>query len=184
MSTHLFDILQNRFVKEVFIDNEYPMAEGIVVDIGALNGEFCLYNYAHATKIIAVEPLDNAKELQEKVREYRLEKMSVYHVALSDHVGTVYMNNFIDNGGSLVVMNETKFMVPCITLNKLMELENIDHIDFLKIDIEGYEHSIFNDPDFPWDKVKAICGEHLSSDTMNHHGFFLSPKHRQYFVHN
>jgi FkbM family methyltransferase len=172
---HLYDILQDRFVREVFVGDTYPQSKGVVLDVGALNGEYSLYTYSVADKIICVEPNPKpAQELSAKVEEYGLAKIHVYEYALSCNNDGAFINRTDAEGGNVTTDNPDDLPVKSITLNKIMELEGIDHIDMLKIDIEGHEQAIFSDPDFPWSKVDAICGEHVTLDQLKDHGFIKS----------
>jgi hypothetical protein len=57
-----------------------------------------------------------------------------------------------------------------ITFKKLINLYNLDKIDFLKTDCEGGEYSIFNDDNFEYiqNNVKKIVGEwHLATPELN-----------------
>ena len=159
---HLYDILKDRFVHEVFVQDTYPQSKGVVFDVGALNGEYALYTYNMADRIICIEPNPGpAIELAAKVKEYNLKKIKVYQVALSWCDGDAYLNRTDAEGGNVLTADPTGFEVKTLTLRTIIKLERIDHVDMLKIDIEGHEHAIFSDPDFPFDKVDAICGEHI-----------------------
>jgi 2-O-methyltransferase len=72
-----------------------------------------------------------------------------YPYALTTHIGTT--NFYIDthnNGASSIgypvewnqdEFDKTPIQVPCITLNKWAEIYDVDHIDFMWLDMEGHE---------------------------------------------
>jgi FkbM family methyltransferase len=174
---HLYDILEDRFARDIFVRDEYPQATGVVLDIGALNGEFALYTYNTADRIICLEPEPRAYErLSFKVDEYDLNKIKVYDYALDWQNDGAWINDTSVEGGTILRDGppHNDIRVKTITLRKLMELEKINIIDFLKIDIEGYEHQLFIH-DFPWDKIKHMCGEHIDLKDVQSYGFERDP---------
>jgi FkbM family methyltransferase len=119
--SHLYDILQGRFVKEVFVEGEYLIGTGIVFDVGALNGEYALYTYNTADRIICIEANPTpAKELAAKVSEYGLTKIKVYQCALSDTNGDVHLGNLTTEGGCIVTDSDRDIIVPALTLVEIM----------------------------------------------------------------
>jgi FkbM family methyltransferase len=174
---HLYDILENRFVKEIYLANEYPKSEGVVIDVGALNGEYALYTYNTASRIICIEPNPQpAIDLAAKVKEYGLSKITVVQAALTKMCGEGYISNTDVPGGNVITDHRDGIVVKFITLEKLMEEQKIERIDMLKLDIEGHEHELFLDPQFPWSKIKYMCGEHIDIKDVREHGFEYSDK--------
>lgn len=76
-----------------------------------------------------------------------------FRSALSDH----------DTGrGSLIPYSEglKSIRVPCLTLADVFHKENIDAVDFLKVDCEGSEEEIFyNTPEEILSKISSITVE-------------------------
>ena len=58
--------------------------------------------------------------------------------------------------------------VPCLTLDTFLDSENIDHLDLMKVDVEGHEMNILRS--YSW-RVKPsiikIEHKHLSGDTLD-----------------
>lgn len=176
------DIPEERFFKELFEKNEYESVldrkADIVVDVGACAGEFSAYIYDKAKTIYAIEPYSKAyKELENNIKEFGLTKIKPFRVALSDYVGTGELANDVARGANTMVdiHGETE-KVPVTTLATFMKEQAIDHIDILKIDIEGAEFLVFGSEDFKdvASKIRFIIGEHmygLPGETLKGLGF-------------
>ena len=123
----------------------------IVVDIGGQIGTFTVMAAWKANKghVYTFEPTSlNFPMLQENVAINNLTNVTLYKKAVSDTNGIAYMHLSSDNTGGHSLSWKTdekqqKEAVPTITLATLMEDNEIDHIDFLKMDCEGAEYDIF-----------------------------------------
>lgn len=169
-----------RFFKEVFVDEEYKSAldikADVVVDVGALAGEFCAYIYPKAKVIYAIEPFpDHYKELVENIQEFNLTKIKPFNIALSDTNDFQSLKTNKARGGHNLSPGEDENLVQTKTLAVFMQEQNIKHIDILKIDIEGGEQYVFGSEDFAdvADKISFIIGEHLEGqrDRLKSFGF-------------
>jgi FkbM family methyltransferase len=60
------------------------------------------------------------------------------HVDTDEHMGEKLLD-IPDN----IRFNHAKITVPAMTLDSYISKNNIDHIDFLKIDVEGHEANVF-----------------------------------------
>ena len=58
--------------------------------------------------------------------------------------------------------------VRCLTLNDLIEEHNLDHIDLLQLDVEGYEYEILNAPDYPDIPIRFVNYESVLLQQNNH----------------
>jgi FkbM family methyltransferase len=105
--------------------------------------------------VISVEAdIDNFTAAKLNFEEYEKNtgrKIELIHAAVwSDNNGVEF---FMDSGmGSAVSCysgeRETKAKIQSYTLSSLAELYNLEHVDFIKCDIEGAETVIFNDSIF------------------------------------
>lgn len=175
-----------RFFKELFDKDEYAAVKGkkadIVFDIGACAGEFVAYIYPDAGKIYAFEASPKQfEELVGNIEEFNLSKVIPIPLALS---GNNELQKFTVNenrGGNLLRDNgeEETIDAQCITLAQYMKLNNIPHIDILKIDIEGGEKAVFEAEDFKdvAGKITCIIGEHLSGQISLLEGYGFAAKH-------
>lgn len=119
--------------------------DGIVVDIGAKKGNFSAYvSKKGANTIISVEPyIDNFNILKKN----RPLNSILYHRMISDISNTYYLQN-----------NER---VKTISLNDIIQENNLSCIDVLYIDMEGLEFDILNKiPDYLFDNIKSIVFEY------------------------
>lgn len=174
------DIPGERFFEELFTNNEYEPARNVkcnvVLDIGALAGEFCAYMYDKADIIYALEPFTPYfNELSDNVHEFNLTKIKPFKLALGDRNGKQWYKEEFRGGGRLIDTEGTE-QVEVKTLAEFMKSENIDHINVLKIDIEGGEKAVFSASDFDEvaGKIDFIIGEHQSEmSKIERHGFKL-----------
>jgi FkbM family methyltransferase len=166
LSSHNHDI---RTVFVVFVKKEYMKIErdSIILDIGANIGAFSLFACQYKPKIIyAVEPaLESFKTLQRNIILNNLENIIKPYwnfIATTDDLeaefpvkSSPYNKLFSPKEGEEVAR------VSSLTINKLIEANNIDKVDYLKIDCEGCEYDIFfNMDDATFDKINNIVMEY------------------------
>lgn len=128
---------------------DYTKENDIVVDIGAHIGSESLILGSKLTqgKIISFEPTTSIyQELKTNILLNGYEKnIHCENQAVSDHSGYI---TFYESGTS-----ETNSLGPksdampvktvCTTLDTYTKKNNIDHINLLKIDVEGFENLVF-----------------------------------------
>ena len=160
-----------RFFQELFEAKEYePLLErkaDVVLDVGACAGEFAAYIYDKAGKIYCFEPFSkHYEELEENVKEFELDKIRPYRLAIGDIKGLARLTtNDFRGGNKLTEAIENTELVPVTTLKQFLLNNNIDHVDILKIDIEGGEYKVFTAKEFAEvaPKIDVIIGEHLNN---------------------
>jgi len=174
----------DRFYKEVFEQTIYEQilnakSRDVIVDAGALAGEFAFWMLAHgAKKVYAIEPfLQHYEELVENIKLVGAEDQVIpFQIALA---GENSQRSIKDNGrGGNVLINydETKQPIEGVTLATFMQQNKIKRINILKIDVENAELEIFSASDFETvaDKIDCIIGEHfdvLDDVFINKYGF-------------
>ena len=173
--------VDDRFFYEIFTQEVYKRARDIgqvdtVLDIGALAGEFSFYIYDHAKQIYTIEAEPKGyKELENNVKEFKLDKIKPFHLALSDTNDNVHIRIRKERGAHFIVKDqaEDSVEIKCRTLNTFLEENKIKLVDILKIDIENGEDKVFSSPDIDkaLKKVKFIIGEHGNLDLLTAHGF-------------
>lgn len=139
---------------EVYKDRVYsPFLEGrkdlTILDIGAHVGVTAVYFSRFAKKVISVEPSkDHFEALLLNTKDLPVE---AHNCAIAEKDGTMpFYGN--DNKTMLSLMPQVADMkykpleIPTMTLNTL--LKDIDHVDFMKLDVEGKEQDIVQSEDF------------------------------------
>ena len=136
--------LLNHFIKNQLLKT--------VFDVGANIGDYTsliVCSKQKDAKIYAFDPKDgNIEHL--KQRFGREESVSVIAKALSDHDGKIDFYQHIDpaeSGSDSVYDMSTigyfskrnKISVPCTTIDNFSAENHIDHINLIKIDVEGHE---------------------------------------------
>lgn len=148
---------QNLYLKEGYEPElrkclEAELVPGMTfVDIGANEGFFSVVaanKIKPNGRLIAVEPQSRLHGVIAKNLELNqlLENAIVMRCALSDTVCTSKINLAPDvNTGASGLQNPFRYRVkteicPVLTLSKLLESFNLEKVDLMKIDIEGFEY--------------------------------------------
>ena len=173
----------DRFYEEAFVYDMYGPVRKLgplntVIDLGALAGEFSFWIYDQAEKIYAIEPTKSQyEELVDNVRAFDAPKIHSCRLAISDQARKGHMIDQV-RGGQVLSSDATLTPddVDVITLNMFMQRHKIEHVDVLKVDIEGGEKQTFDSPDFAEIayKIDYIIGEHVESasgQTLGQYGF-------------
>ncbi|MTJ52441.1 FkbM family methyltransferase [Anabaena sp. UHCC 0253] len=145
---------QDWFEKEMEFWRNYIKPGMTVIDVGANVG---VYTFSAALKVgktgrvLAIEPFSGCVRcLQETCKINELPWVKVCAGAASDKNSTVKLLlhsanelNEIISGEAAADMPSGSFEeVPCFTLDSLIEQENIQQVDFLKMDAEGHEMAV------------------------------------------
>ena len=160
--------------RQLFDRDEFALLQrrlkpgGVFVDIGANAGIYSFW--AHRCmqgrgRILAVEPdPEMRRRLVFNAATNGLSDIDVCPVALSDHEGTAELQvnprqrgqNTLDVGEAQRAGGERQSLtVPLTTLLALLQAKGVDHVDVLKIDIEGHEppvlrHFLTHAPESMW----------------------------------
>jgi FkbM family methyltransferase len=146
---------QGDFVSDLFntptFNTVYPWllskSYGTFIDIGAHIGTTTIHAAPFYKNLIAFEPcLDNFAILKKNVSENNITNVKLYDKAVSDVCGfaTFYMSESAHTGGNSLIKKANLTVsteVETVTLDHVFSSELYDYpkIDFIKIDIEGYE---------------------------------------------
>lgn len=143
--------------REIIISQVYsfscPSARPLIIDCGSNVGMSVLFfkKLFPKARVIGVEPDPDAfRMLEENVKNNRLADVTLYNKAVTDKEGTVsfYMNpdNPGDLGMSMIEQGHLpkELVVPAMRLSNLIANE---HVDFLKLDIEGAETEVIDELD-------------------------------------
>lgn len=161
---------------------EYPLSIGlhdVVVDIGAHKGYFTVYASSRASqgKIFAFEPFpSNYKLLKKNLEINNCKNVKCYQLGIGGDKAKkrLYLGTNMGQGNSILKNQFNNFGkckvidISAIRLQDIFTYCKIDHIDFLKMDIEGAEYEIFlHTPSNIFSKIKFISMEYHNVNNMN-----------------
>lgn len=161
---------------------EYPLSIGlndIVVDIGAHKGYFTIYasHKASQGKIFAFEPFpSNYGLLKKNLKINNCKNVECYQLGIGRAKAKeqLYLGTNMGQGNSILKNQYNNFGkckiidISVIRLQDIFTYCKIDHIDFLKMDIEGAEYDIFTHTSSRiFSKIKFISMEYHNVNNMN-----------------
>jgi FkbM family methyltransferase len=153
MQTDLSKWIERSIYLGVFEPDETSLIKGVlrpgmtVVDVGANVGYYSLMAARSGARAFAFEPSPYAAgRLRETVRANALEQVEVLEAALGDEEGSAPIfisNDATKTSPSMVANDETSpKQIPVTTLDRFLGERNIDRVDLLKIDVEGFEPNV------------------------------------------
>lgn len=124
------------------IRKQLPM-NMVFVDVGGNIGTFLWQFTFKCRQAFVFEPIPRLNNVIKNSAEYnRDKKVTLITKAVGDAPGNVRM---LDNNNSSVVSKDNNAAVLDITVTTLdNELLQLDRIDFIKVDVEGYEMRVLN----------------------------------------
>ena len=146
---------------------------GVFVDVGANVGTYAMVLARHvgtSGKVIAIEPhpVTHARLAFNRAASH-FTQVRLVAAAAGPNDGELMIETDSDNlGASHIVSGEARgnaIKVPALRLQRILGEAGVDHVDALKIDVEGFEDRVltgfFRDaPDSLW--PRAVVIEHLS----------------------
>jgi FkbM family methyltransferase len=138
--------MEERTTRDLYIWGSTLHRGDTVLDVGAgIGGEVPTFSkeVGDTGRVIAIEahPVTFGF-LKRNVRANRIDNVSVHQAAVTGAEGTVAIANDLDDhiGNSIVMENNAGSVdVPAVTLDGLIDSENIDSVALLKMNIEGAE---------------------------------------------
>jgi FkbM family methyltransferase len=136
-------------------------AGNVAFDVGANVGEYSVLLSRHCGntgRVWAFEPVpDTYWRLRETLALNRCGNVTPVQAAVCDKAGTVRMNLFEPQYSAWNTLGMPKMLtpegnrvspassvdVPSYTLDEFCHSEKIERINFLKVDVEGFEHTVF-----------------------------------------
>lgn len=176
-----------RIVAKLFITNNIPLTT--IIDAGANIGLTSIFFKAHFpdAKIIALEPFDSTfRKLNDHIHRNDLADVTTVKKGLWGYCTYLHSDTSRLEWGYRLhePSGNVNASFEVITISDIMNQYKLEFIDFLKIDIEGGEVSVFsNESNMDWlNKVKVIaieihdeykCRTHIEN-TLIKFGFILS----------
>jgi FkbM family methyltransferase len=172
---------------EIFLREEYgSVPDGAtILDVGASIGTFSVYagTGARAVRIFSYEPMPDYFSLMEgNIRRNRLDgTVKCFNCAVAADVGTRQLA--VDSAtfmfptltSTLQDGSARKMDIPCTTLADIIDTNNIDRVDLLKMDCEGSEYEIlYGAPKRYFDTIREIRMEYHNIDSDRHNGKALA----------
>lgn len=140
------DTILNQIVHDRMYDPVFANRENMVVlDLGANCGLFSLYAADSCKTLIAVEPTPKTFEVMQKIVKDH-DNIVPLQLAIGPHNEMVsFFINENSTTNSMLDRNGQETRVQGMTLETLMHMQNLDHVDFVKCDIEGSEMQALTD---------------------------------------
>jgi FkbM family methyltransferase len=146
-----------------------------VIDIGAHVGDFTIYAIIKgAKKVFAFEPDPTSfSDLKNNIHLNSISNAILKKIAVSNKNGYAkFYVNSINGGNSLIHFNSNSnsIKVKTISIDDIFKECKIKNIDFLKIDCEGGEGLILDNPKInTWKSINKIALEyHDNASVLNH----------------
>ena len=146
-SSSCADIVLNQINQDRLYDPIFENEESLtILDIGGNVGLFSLYAQDRAKVIYSVEPTpDHFTILEELTANYPNIKRLPYALHNEDTTVDFYIHDGNTTMNSTVNKYGRKIEVPTRTLASLFAELGLDHVDFIKCDIEGSEMAAITD---------------------------------------
>jgi len=136
-------------IKDVLVYEDYEFIDGFrlsrlpagatVLDVGAYVGLYSLKASRYAARVVALEPSERSYGyLESNIRRNGAQNVEPHQLALFSASG---FSKFSESGTTSGLNAEGPHLVQTTTLDDL--IEEIGHVDLMKIDIEGTEYEVF-----------------------------------------
>ena len=156
-------ILKEEYQTSRFFAPEYELQEDhIIMDIGSHIGVFSLLAAEKAKKgrVYSIEAdEENYRILKKNVELNKLSNVSKYLLALTDYRGTGKLYSANESWAHTLCNHVSEYWksVKTDTLANFMMDNKINHVDFMKINVEGSEYNILlNTPKYIIKRVQLI----------------------------
>lgn len=151
----------DQFLLHSFI-GRFLKPDSLVVDLGANRGEFSEFiAHKYGCRVLAVEPVP---QVFKAIKDGGLIKKFNYCIAGKSEKRKLSVP--LDTCANLYQRGDTSQVVEvnCVTLDNFLEENHIEHVDLLKIDIEGAEIELF-------ESIKKEILDRIDQITVEFHDF-------------
>lgn len=145
----------------------------IIIDIGAHIGLFALFvsQFCKQGQIFCFEPVkENYNLLLENLQLNKITNAKPFNIAVSEKIGEVkiYLNED-ESGHSMFVPGTKSILSKSTSLKDIIDSNNLERCDFIKMDCEGVEYEIIDSlPSNYFNKIKKMCIEYHFVDEKPH----------------
>ena len=145
----------------------------IIIDVGAHIGLFTLFasQFCKEGRIFCFEPVrENYDLLVTNLQINKITNAKPFNIAISQNIGKVkiYLNED-ESGHSMFVSGTKSIQIESTSLKNIIDTNNLEKCDFLKMDCEGVEYEIIDSlPIDYFDKIKKMCIEYHFADEKPH----------------
>jgi len=155
-----------------------PKLGDIVFDIGAYVGDTALW-FSKAVgpqgKVYAFEPEpSNFAKLKANLERNKVTNVIPLQLALSENEGEMQVASA--GGSSIITQARTGTSVKVTTIDKFVEANTLPRVDFIKMDVEGYESKVLEGAHETIKTFKpslALCAYHRGDDLIKLPKFLL-----------
>jgi len=176
-NSYIPQILEEIYLKKVYQPFVVGRRDMIIADWGANQGITANYFSQFAKVVYAVEPSEQHVEVIKKLIETNeLKNVTVCPYAISNENGTTKFYH-PENVTMFSMENVTQAKdyeeVKTVDPETFFKKEGIDHLDLLKLDVEGSESKVICSEGFKKiaPKIKVICGEWHNWDSQSKDAF-------------
>ncbi|MEM3630909.1 MAG: FkbM family methyltransferase [Nitrososphaerota archaeon] len=180
----LYNISIFLVIRQIFLDDQYDTHSSkikgkVVIDVGANVGVFSIYTtIIGAKKVYAFEPVPETYNILKKnIKLNNLENLIIpinKGLGEKDENKIIYFNSSGDIGATLnfsklkyLKEKENKINVLVTTLDKFIKQNKIPRVDFIKMDVEGYEENVLlgaKETIKKWKPILSFSAYHLPTD--------------------
>jgi FkbM family methyltransferase len=167
-------IYREIYFEGLYVDVLNEKKDLVIMDVGSNIGVTVQHFREHAKKVYAIEPLSTHYEALVKNKEFNdWDNVETFKMAIAGKDGEVTMHPLANNMTCTSYANDWGQggeTVKAQTFETFMKENKIDHIDFVKFDVEGAEDDILFSPGFEniADKIDALEVEFHKADWMKH----------------
>ena len=139
-------------IADFFFDFLKPTQQCVMIDVGVHYGESCAEYAAAGWQVIGFEPDPKNRAKIPPIKGLKLFDMAVSNQ--DDQVVSFYTSRVSSGISSLSAFHSSHLpatQVKTITLRTIIQKEQLNRVDFLKIDIEG--HDLFALKGFPFESM-------------------------------